>query len=73
MPRIRSSSCILESITLFPNIYVAFKGEYEQFPIDGTLVHCVPHCGTEGEMIQAFDAVKASDQVAVNILVSTRA
>jgi len=70
MPRIRSSSCILESITLFPNIYVAFKGEYEKFPIDGTLVHCILHCGTEGEMIQAFDAVKASGQVAVNILVT---
>ncbi|UCD71005.1 MAG: exonuclease SbcCD subunit D [Syntrophobacterales bacterium] len=70
MPRIRSSSCILESINLFPEIYVAFKGEYEKFHIDGTLVHCVPHCGTEDEMIQAFDAVKPSGKAGVNILVT---
>jgi DNA repair exonuclease SbcCD nuclease subunit len=70
MPRIRSSSCILESFTLFPNIYVAFKGEYEQFRVGEALVHCVPHCGTEGEMIQAFDAVNPSDQAGMNILVT---
>jgi exonuclease SbcD len=70
MPRIRSSSCILESIALFPDINVAFKGEYEQFRIDGALVHCVPHCGTEEEMIRAFDAVKPSGKAELNILVT---
>ncbi len=70
MPRIRSSSCILESITLFPKIHVAFKGEYEQFRVDKAVVHCVPHCGTEEEMIQAFDAVEPSHQGEVNILVT---
>jgi len=70
MPRIRSSSCILESIALFPKIHVAFKGEYEQFRINKALVHCVPHCGTEEEMIQAFDAVRPSGQGEMNILVT---
>jgi DNA repair exonuclease SbcCD nuclease subunit len=70
MPRIRSSSCILESITLFPHINVAFKGIYEEFRIDGALVHCVPHCGTEEEMIRAFDAVKPSGQAELNILLT---
>jgi DNA repair exonuclease SbcCD nuclease subunit len=70
MPRIRSSSCILESIALFPHINVAFKGIYEQFRIDGALVHCVPHCGTEEEMIRAFDAVKPSGKAELNFLVT---
>lgn len=70
MPRIRSSTCILESITLFPKIHVAFKGEYEQFLIDKALVHCVPHCGTEEEMIRAFEVVEPSHRSEVNILVT---
>jgi exonuclease SbcD len=69
-PRIRATGSIFETLALFPNVHVAYLGQYRRIRVGGIAVHCVPHTFDEKEWQSAFDAIELDPGAEANILVT---
>ncbi|MBN1155366.1 exonuclease SbcCD subunit D [candidate division KSB1 bacterium] len=69
-PKIRATGSIFESIDLFPQVYAAYKSEYERFRINACDVHCVPHCSLVDELEQAFNQIKIESDASYNVFMA---
>lgn len=49
-PRIRSTGSIFEAVSLFPNVYAAYRSRLETFVVKDVEFICLPHCSTQDEL-----------------------
>lgn len=69
-PKIRTTGSIFESINLFPNVYAAFRSQYQSFQIKNCEIHCVPHCSLTEQLQSAFSEIKVHRKNDYQILVT---
>ena len=69
-PKIKVTGSIFESIALFPNVYAAYKSQYERFRIQDCDIHCIPHCSLTEELENAFEQISILQDCRFNIFMT---